>query len=503
MPSQPLPQAVATPQSPNVAGRSAIFLQATIFFFMGLFVVLLPHSTKGTRHAFLIAFFVWIISLAVEHKRMFEQPLALPLLAYIVLSAISTALSPDPNVSWGYMKLVCYTALVGTLFAQNLSRLSQVRVLVVLLLLSAAAAAAFTAWQYTYGIGVRVDWVDSDSQLFHAGLRPGDVVVKAEGSSVHTPAQLLATLKRTRPGRLLRINVLRGAPIRRRLIAVPVTGPLVTSSLQLAKAKPTRAQGTFRHYGIFAEVLMPMGCLAWALMLGYLPQRRWPALLWGIIFLAITASIFATQTRSALAGLFAGCMVAGLLLARKRARIWIFALLLVLAAAATLWIHHTRGLGWLARQDAGTQYRRLMWQDGMRLAVQHPLFGVGMATIQDHWEQWHLRAFELYHEYWNFHSDYVQLAAERGALALVAWLWFIGAYIHYLLRLLSRAQRKNRFASAVLAGILAGFVAFLLRAVVESALNDDSLVMQMFFLMGVAIAMERMLQGPGAVNGVE
>ncbi len=95
-----------------------------------------------------------------------QQPLALPLLAYIVLSALSTILSPEPQLSWGYMKLVCYTAMVATLFAQNLTRLSQVRVLVVLLLLSATAAAAFTAWQYTYGIGVRVDWVDAESQLF-------------------------------------------------------------------------------------------------------------------------------------------------------------------------------------------------------------------------------------------------------------------------------------------------------------------------------------------------
>ncbi len=175
---------------------------------------------------------------------------------------------------------------------------------------------------------------------------------------------------------------------------------------------------------------MPMACLAWALMLGFISQRRWLALMFGIMFLAITATIFATQTRAAIAGLLAGCIVAVLLLVRKRVRIWTIALLVVLAAGATLWIQHTRGMGWIARSDAGTQYRRLMWQDGMRLATEHPLFGVGMGSIQYHWQQWDIRAFELYRAYWNFHSDFVQLAAERGFLTLAAWLWFRGRLFH-------------------------------------------------------------------------
>ncbi len=504
MPLQPLPQAEPASQQqlqPSGAGKWADYLHSAIFFFLALFVILLPHSVKGARHAWIIAFWLWIVTLAMERRRMFQQPLALPLLAFILLSGISTALSPDPYISWGYMKLVCYTALVGTLFAQNLSRLSQVRTLMFLLLLSATAAAALTAWQYTYGIGVRLTAVDPSSELYRAGLRSGDVIVNVNGRSVHGPRQLDEAFSQASQGSLMRIHYLRGVPTAPRSTAfVLQPGGLDKHAMQLARAKPVRAQGSFRHYGIFAEVLAPMACLAWALALGHLPQRHWVALMFAVIFLALTATIFSTQTRAAIGGLLVGCLLAVLLLARKRARMGTVVVLIVLAAGATLWIQHTRGLGWIARRDAGTQYRWLMWQDGMRLASQHPFFGVGMATVQNHWQEWNIRGFELYHVYYNFHSDVVQIAAERGFLTLAAWLWFIVAYMIYLFRLLARARRQNHFATIIVASILSGFVAFLFPSLVESALNDDSLVMLIFFCFGVAVAIDRMLRSPGAMD---
>jgi hypothetical protein len=503
---QPEPPLQAVPISQancrqGASGARATVVHHTIFLFLALFVILLPHSIKGARHAWMIAFCAWLISLAIERKRMFEQPLALPMLAYIGLSGLSTILSPDPYMSWGNMKVVCSVALVGTLFAQNLRRLSQVRTLVILLLLSATAAAGFTAWQYTYGIGVRLSSIGSDTPLYHAGLRPNDVIVKINGETIHTPQQLLDALDRSAPRSLVQINFLRGLPSSRRSTTVQVVpGGLGTQSLQLERAKPVRAQGTLGHYGILAEVLMPIGCLAWALLLSTLPHRRWPALMFAVIFLALTATIFATQTRAAIAGLLAGCMVALLVLLRRRIRLWAMALVLILGAGATVWIHHSRGLSWIASRDAGTRYRWMMWEDGLRLARQHPFFGVGMGTIQNHWQQWNIRAFAVYHVYYNFHSDLIQIAAERGFLTLAAWLWFVVAYLVYLFRLLARARRQNQFATAIVTGVLSGFVAFLFPSLVESALNDDSLVMLLFFCFGVAVAIDRMLREPDALD---
>jgi hypothetical protein len=82
-------------------------LEGLIFFFLVLFAILLPHSIKGARHAWMAAGFLWLAKLAIERKRPFPQALSAPLLAYILLSGISTALSPDPYLSWPRMKVVC------------------------------------------------------------------------------------------------------------------------------------------------------------------------------------------------------------------------------------------------------------------------------------------------------------------------------------------------------------------------------------------------------------
>lgn len=172
----------------------------------------------------------------------------------------------------------------------------------------------------------------------------------------------------------------------------------------------------------------------------------------------------------------------------------------MLAAGAMFWIQHTRGLKWVDRRDPGTQYRALMWKDGARLALQHPLLGVGMDSVQNRWPEWHLQGFATFQQFWNFHSDIVQLAAERGLLTLAAWLWFVVAYLIYLARLLPRMRQRTRFGWAVACGIFTGFVAFLLTSLVESSLGDDTLVMLIFFSVGVVLAMERMLSVRGAID---
>ena len=479
-------------------------LYTPIFLFFGLFAILLPWSIKGARYAWIAAFYLWIAWLILERKRLHPQPLALPMLAYIVLSGLSCVFSYEPYLSWPHMKLVCWTALIATLFAQALSRLSQVRTLLFLLLLSATAVAGFTAWQYARGIGLRIVSVVYQSPLHLAGLRPDDTLVAINGRSVRSEVDLIKAATAVPGKTTVQVRFLRGFPVRRKQTFARagdfVDRGQLTPTLVLGKARPLRAQGTLGHPGILAEVLAPIGCLAWALMLGTNSRHRLRQLLFALMFLAITATVFATQSRAPLSGLIVGCMIALLFMAPRRARLGLIAGLIVLALGAALWIQHTRGLHWVDMRDPGTQYRVLMWKDGARLALQYPLLGIGMGSIQTHWPEWNLQGFARFHEFWNFHSDMVQLAAERGLLTLAAWLWFVVAYMVYLLRLLPRIRQRTRFGWAVAIGILTGFIAFLVTSLVESSLGDDTLVMLLFFGCGVAIAMERMLSQSGAID---
>src|SRR5271157_1369302 len=179
------PEAMQSAVSGNSSGinldanqsRWTRFLDPAIFGFLLLFAITLPHSIKGAERSWKIAFVLWLLKLAIQGARPYRQPLAAPLLAYVTLSAISTMLSPDPYLSWDRMKLVCLV-LIAILFGENLKRLSQVRILVLLLVASGFAAAGFTAWQYTYGVGVQVKQMRPSTPLAKTNIRIDDVITK-------------------------------------------------------------------------------------------------------------------------------------------------------------------------------------------------------------------------------------------------------------------------------------------------------------------------------------
>jgi O-antigen ligase len=485
------------------SARSTRFLDGTIFFFLCLFAILLPHSIKGSQHAWQIACLLWLLSLAVAHRRPFPQPLAAPLLAYITFSGISTALSPDPYLSWDRMKIVCLL-LVGIVVAQNLHHLKQVRILVFLLLLSGLAAAGVTAWEYTYGVGVRVDYVPGTSSLYQAHVYQHDIIQRVDGRIVHTPQQLQQAVEQSAPGSLLRIDLVRGYPFHKRQTFIRreqlIQSGLGTPALPLSRGRPVKAQGALGHYVDFAVMLMQIACMTLAVLLGVDPRRRGWRLLLALIFVAATAALFLTETRAALGGLAVGGFLVVLLLGGKRTRVWSIAALTLFMAAAALWIYHSRGSLAFGGRDPGTQFRTMMWEDGLRLIRQHPWFGVGMETIRNHWAEWHIRAFSYFHDESHFHNDMIQIAVERGLLALVAWVWFVIAYLIFLVQLVFRSLQQSRFAAGVVAGILGSFVALQLTSIVHYNLGIESVAMTLFFYFGLAIAIDRMSKDPRAVD---
>ena len=484
--------------------KRTLILDYLIFVFLALFAIALPFSIKGAERAWKIAFVLWLVKLAIDRVRPHVQPLTAPLLAFVVLSAVSTALSPEPYLSWDRMKIVCLV-MVGVVFGQSLKRLSQVRWLVILLILSGFGAAAYTGWQYTYGIGVRLAEFPAGSRLVAAGFLPEDIVTSFNGYTVHTPEQLIHAIERTSSSERVPVRYLRGLGLDVGVVvATPrdfVQSGLGTASMKLARGKPIRAKGTLGHRVIFGEMLMQLGCLAWAMFLCGHRGRRGFRVASGAIFLALIAALVATETRAALVGLAFGCFIVLFVLAGKRTKVWAAAAALaLLMTCAALWVLHSRGINWTSSNDVGTQFRILIWEDGLRLVRQHPWFGVGMETVRLHWLEWNIRGFIEYQVVGNFHSTPLQIAVERGLTTLAAWLWFVVAYIVFLVRLIGKTGTRSRFATAVVTAVLAGFVGFLTTSLVHYNLGEEPLVMALFFFFGLAVAIDRMLLTPGAID---
>ena len=468
-------------------------IDRTIFVFLALFAIALPFSIKGAERSWKIALVLWLLKLAVDRARPLRQPLAGPLLAFVVLSAISTCLSPDPYLSWDRMKFVCLV-LAGVVVAQNIKRMSQVRWLVVLFVLSGFAAALFTGWQYTYGIGVQLEQFPPSSRLAQLGLGSNDIVTSIASHNIHTADELAETVRRLPVGARVVVHYLSFMATQSNTIMATaedfMKSGLGTPAMVLKRGRPFRAQGTLGHYIVFAEMLMQIGCMAWALLLVSGRKRGW-VVIFGFAFACITTALIMTETRAAVAGLVIGCLLSLLLLSRSWMRWASLGLLLLIVAGATLWIQHTRGLQWVDRGDVGTHFRVLMWQDGIRLVREHPWFGVGMDTVRVHWQEWNIRGFIEYHVQSHFHSTYLQIAVERGIPTLLAWIWFSVAYLVFLIRLALRLQRQNRFAFGVVTGICAGFVAFAFTSLFHYNLGEEPIAMLLFFSYGVAAAVDR------------
>ena len=326
-----------------------------------------------------------------------------------------------------------------------------------LLILSGLAAAAFTGWQYTYGVGVRVAYVRGTSPLYRAHVYQDDIIQRINGVAVHTPEQLQRLVEQSPPGTLLQIDLVRGYPFHKWRTYIlreqMIESGLGTPELPLTRGHPLKAQGALGHYVNFAEMLMQIACMTWAMLLSTDPRQARIAGAAGGQLRRVDGSTVSDRGARGDGRAGAGrlCRAAddcrqtlAHLGDRPRWRYcwWRRCCGFITRAVRLEWAQH----------DPGASFRTMMWEDGLRLIAQHPLFGVGMETIRNHWMEWHIRAFSYFHDESHFHNDMIQIAVERGLLAWAAWVWFVVAYVILLFRLIWRARERSRFATGAAAG---------------------------------------------------
>jgi len=125
-----------------------------------------------------------------------------------------------------------------------------------------------------------------------------------------------------------------------------------------------------------------------------------------------------------------------------------------------------------------------MLGEGERMILAHPLTGVGPAMVQ-----------RLYAEYRgndavnainpHLHNVPLQIAAERGIPALLAWLWFIAAVVNDLWNRFSRSE--NRFLPAA---ALACVASLLVAGLFEYNFGDSEILMLFLIVVTLPAAAE-------------
>jgi O-antigen ligase len=231
---------------------------------------------------------------------------------------------------------------------------------------------------------------------------------------------------------------------------------------------------------------MLMAALCFGLALGAGKRNQVLTLVLAFAFLAISAALVVTVTRATLASLALACSAVLWMRANWPIRLFGGLLVIVLFVAGSYWFRQQRGTGWYEASDASSQYRQLMWKDGLRLARQHPWFGVGMDSIYRHWQEWNIQAYQRFPNLRShFHSTYVQLAAECGLPVLAVWIWILAAYLGFLWRTLKQNFAHDFFSTGLALGLFTATIAFIAVGVVHYSVGDAEVMILFWFLVGL------------------
>jgi hypothetical protein len=485
-------RAPALSQRSELRSRFAARLDRAIFICLCVVAYSAPQFIRLATFAFEAAFLLWAVKLIVLGREYEKQPFLLPSILFLVTAGIASGLSYVPLMSWERMSSFVLLP-IAVVVAQNVKNLRQVKILVTIVLLSAMVSALRTGWQYVYGIGTELVDVPAQSVLFQDGVRSGDLIQMVNGHKTRSLRQWRDTLQAIRPDPKLRLHIMRNSPVGSIMTYLDVTIEhrdlqewLNSPSGSLKQGRPLRAQGHLDHYVRYAGVMMQLALLAFGLLIAT-PRRSRLRFLLAVTVIALAAALFATLTRAYLFGFLFGCAFIFWLTHRRFRTAAVIGLVLALLGAAA-WIRQERGPVWLS---LGDEFRFEMWRDSLRIIPHHPLFGVGLDSVNQYAEQWNIEAFKKFDYRAHFHSTYVQLAVDCGLPCLAAWIWLLAGYLLFLWRSWRRSQTWDGISRGILLGIFASALIFVMASTVHYTLADSEVVVVAWLFMGLAIALVR------------
>jgi O-antigen ligase len=237
-----------------------------------------------------------------------------------------------------------------------------------------------------------------------------------------------------------------------------------------------RPQGTLGHYMTYSGLLMLVITVAVARVLFDTSDRTWAAM----VLPALAVAVALTSTRSAWVGVCAGV---ALLFALKDFRL--FAVLPVVAAiffALAPGMITKRFVSIFDNKDPTRIDRVAMIHEGERMIAAHPLAGVGPNMVQRRYGEY--RGDDAVNKVNpHLHNNPLQIAAERGLPALVAWLWFIVAVCRDVQRRFASGSQRFLAAAA-----LAATCALLTAGLFEYNFGDSEVLMLFLLLIALPAA---------------
>ncbi|MFL6374328.1 MAG: O-antigen ligase family protein [Pyrinomonadaceae bacterium] len=451
-----------------------------------------PLSIAATQIAWSFALLFWLLRLIVYRPRLRHDKLEIAMFVFLGLTVVSSIFSFEQVIS--IRKLVPVGLVsIAYLIAEQAKDEKFRRRAVTLLLIGCFVSVLGTLFFLVRGQNLKIIAMTPDSPLRAAGVIEGDTLWRIDRQGINTPADL-QTVNAKHPGgfdaemtwyrhelvitQMVRVGDYNGGP-----------SDLGLGVTEWQKGRDTRASGFYGHYVTYSEMLQLVTSLAIGLFLAFYGGLTRERIALAVAILGYGVAMFLTITRASWAGLLGSTAVMVLIGRSKKTVLIAAALAIPLAIGGVWYLQQKRQVGVVDTSDGSTQWRLIVWQEAGNIIVSSPrnmLVGVGMDSVTKRWPEWHMfqnGQIPLGH----MHSDYIELAFERGIPTLIAWLAWMAIY----LTMLWRGYRGGDFGwpeRGILLGALGGTVGFLLAGFVHYNWGDSEVAMTFYMIMGLALA---------------
>jgi O-antigen ligase len=533
-------------------GSFARGLERLVTVCLFAFAVCAPHSIAAAEGVWVLGMIAWAARFAFRPRPVMRRtPVDYALLGFFILTIISSLFSYEPDISIGKLRAASLFTIVY-LAAQNVPSRRVLRALVVVLVASCMVNVAYTFAVFAKGRGVKVGALSTEGALYAGGVREGDTLFGVDRAPLRDLSDLERGLAGGRVGREatvwwpdgrpacvsdehvacvsgvraevpLAINVVRGN------FLAGATPEARLGVARWSRGREDRARGFYGHYTTYAEVLQLIGSLAAGLLVALAVARRvarsqndlslrddegarWEdesarqksvglknrgraIRLLAASFAGIACALLLTVTRASWLAFLVSIFLIVVAGAASRRAVALVLLAACVAVPVGLYVlRQKRGVGFIDRQDQSTTWRGTVWREAFGVLTHSPrhlLVGVGMDSLKRRWREWGMfdnGRLPIGH----LHSTPLQIAFERGLPALAAWLALLGLYLRMLSRLARRARVGDWRERGLALGATGGAVGFFVSGLVHYNLGDSEVAMVFYFVMGLALALERL-----------
>jgi hypothetical protein len=493
--------------SANPAQQFAKWLEYATVACLFLIAAFAPNSIAVTQTAWLLGMLFWLLRFAFfPRPQLHRTPIDYLMFGFFILTGLTALLSYEPIVSIGKLRAASLFTIVY-LVSQNIQSKRLLRLLVLTLVAAAGVNALYTVAERALGRGVKITAIQMTSPLYMAGAREGDTVLQVNHQKISNPDELLSAIVMSEQ-RLVQVKIYRHEfqPVLKVERTKLLSGASALEQLGVdswSRGRDWRASGFFGHYVTYSEALQLLLAVVVGLLLSTGKEQKAIRLALLLTLAGLVFALILSVTRASWLGFFVSSTVIVLLGASRRTLVFVGVLAIPLVLAGVFVLQQKRNVGFLDRSDGSTTWRQTVWREGFQLLTSKPrhlLVGVGMDSIKSHWREWGLfdqGRIPIGH----MHSNLLELALERGVPALLLWLALLGTYALTLLRLfrkLKNAARSELVAEwidrGLVLGALGGLIGFFVSGLVHYNWGDSEVVMILYLLMGLTLALARMVR---------